>query len=368
MMTHRCLYIATLVGVLVFHALYPFWISWYLTVLVLLLMPFDLLISLPGMVSCYIALSAPNVVEQGDAATVVVTSLRERAYPLKCIKTRLRVSAEDLKTSLLCILGAESGARYEVEIDSTRSGITFFEIRRIWIVSLLGLFSAPATSCKRVGVLVLPLPLQPPNTVSLPRGTTLRPKPGGGFSEHHDLREYRPGDPVKSIHWKVSAKHDSLIIREPMIPPHHSRLVTVARWDDAAGCDLTLARLRWVCAYLLERDMAFYVRLFDEGPIDEIGSEEDLTEYLYNALSGNAKGATAAALPARFTWEFRVDGGGGGQAQEQEAPQEQPQDGSSPERPQGQPNGQPHEAAKPQPQAEVEADATERQQGGGRHG
>jgi hypothetical protein len=74
----------------------------------------------------------------------------------------------------------------------------------------------------------------------------------------------------------------------------------------------------------MERELAFYVRLFDDGPIGEIASEDDLTDYLYHALSGNVKEATAATLPARFTWEFRVDARGAGQPQEQ--PQERPQE------------------------------------------
>jgi len=46
--------------------------------------------------------------------------------------------------------------------------------------------------------------------------TVLKPKHGGGYAEEHELREYRPGDMVNSIHWKLSSKTDKVIVREPL--------------------------------------------------------------------------------------------------------------------------------------------------------
>jgi uncharacterized protein (DUF58 family) len=50
------------------------------------------------------------------------------------------------------------------------------------------------------------------NTLPPPGAHRLR-RPGGG-SELLDLREYQPGDPPKTIAWKVSAKRDKLITKE----------------------------------------------------------------------------------------------------------------------------------------------------------
>ena len=33
----------------------------------------------------------------------------------------------------------------------------------------------------------------------------------------HDIRLYRIGDPINSVHWKLSAKLDELVVREPLI-------------------------------------------------------------------------------------------------------------------------------------------------------
>ena len=142
----------------------------------------------------------------------------------------------------------------------------------------------------------------------LPRGNLLCPKPGGGFSEEHDLRPYRRGDSPKSVHWKLSAKRDSLIVREPMVYPPQSRLVQIARWNGSVERDLILGRLRWVSDWLIKRNTAHFVRLGSDGPFGEIIHAGDLTAYLLYALDAVGADKTApAALPARFTWIFKIN-------------------------------------------------------------
>ena len=39
-------------------------------------------------------------------------------------------------------------------------------------------------------------------------------QPGTDVSQIFDVREYRPGDRLQRIHWKLSAKSDGLLVRE----------------------------------------------------------------------------------------------------------------------------------------------------------
>ena len=67
----------------------------------------------------------------------------------------------------------------------------------------------------------MPIPETPEPMPTLPAGETagsaVKPKPGGGFSEDHDLRPYIEGDPMNLVHWKLSSKHDELIVRESLV-------------------------------------------------------------------------------------------------------------------------------------------------------
>ena len=308
MITNRLIYAFTLVAAILFYFLYPPWISWYLLVLLLLLIPLDLLISLPGMLSMGIMISAPDFIEKNADGVLVLTLIHSKSYPVKCVIAKLHVTGDDFSVMRRIRCGTEAEGRREVTIDTTQTGVTVFELKRIRSVSLIGLFSLPINAVCRTSVLVLPPPVKPANTIALQHGTHLKPKPGGGFSEEHDMREYHPGDPVRSIHWKISAKFDSIIIREPLAPPPHSRLVHIIKWDGATQRDLILGCLRWISDYLLKWQMPFYIKFNEKAVIAEIKQESDLTDFLLKVLDGKTTKTIAPEfLPSRFSWIYRVD-------------------------------------------------------------
>ena len=45
---------------------------------------------------------------------------------------------------------------------------------------------------------------------------------GNDLSEIYDIREYVPGDDIRSIHWKLSSKTENLILREASDPSHYN--------------------------------------------------------------------------------------------------------------------------------------------------
>ena len=311
MTINRLIYVLTLVASFIFYMLYPPWISWYLFVIVMMLLPADLFVSLPGMLTKGMLMSAPSVLEMGEDAVLKLTTTHKKSYPVRGIIAKLHVSGDDFSVVCRVRCPADKNGQREVTIDTTQSGITIFRLKRITTVSLLGLFSLPFSESEKVSVLVLPAPVKPANTIALQHGTHLRPKPGGGFSEEHDMRMYRQGDPVRSIHWKISAKFDSLVIREPLVPPPHSRLVHIKAWKNASERDLILGRLRWVSNYMLKKQLPFYVRYSEESMITEITEESDLVDFLLCILDDSAKkDIKNSQLPARFTWVFRIDAGG----------------------------------------------------------
>jgi uncharacterized protein (DUF58 family) len=85
----------------------------------------------------------------------------------------------------------------------------------------LGLFDVPLYFPNALAVKVLPrsvaLRSSPaPSMAGLPldRAGRHRMRRRGGGTELHELREYQPGDPFKSIAWKASAKAGQLRVRE----------------------------------------------------------------------------------------------------------------------------------------------------------
>ena len=276
--------------------------------MMLLLPLFDLAISLPGMLTKSAIISSPTVLEQNAEGFLTITVVHLRPFPIRCLELKLQIIQDEIDSKLTLYCSADPDERNEIPIDTTKTGLTIIELSRLTTVSLLGLFSMKIKTGSEAKILILPPPMMPSSTIELPRGVALQPKAGGGFSEEHDMRQYRSGDSIKSVHWKISAKYDELIVREPLVPPNHSRLVNILRWGNQPQRDLILGRLRYICEYLLEREMAFYVKYADKEVVAEVMNEEDLMAFLRNVLDAKGKERSCCTnLPARFAWTYQID-------------------------------------------------------------
>jgi hypothetical protein len=60
-------------------------------VLILMLVPLDLIMSLPGMLTRRIILAAPKVLDRGEKGTLVVTVLKTKPFPAKRIKAWVKI-------------------------------------------------------------------------------------------------------------------------------------------------------------------------------------------------------------------------------------------------------------------------------------
>lgn len=325
MLTRRLIYLITLISVISFYAYYPRWFSWYLLVLVLLLIPLDFILSIPGMLTRKLMFIAPRIMEKDAKGEIMVATVQNKPYPARSIKiiayAEKRKSAIEDELSAFVrtkkdksryTIGAQHDARCEINIDTSQIGVVSYSVKRKWAVSLLGLLSLPSPVNYETSILILPPPLKPPETLALPRGMVFHPKRGGGFAENHDLRPYLPGDPIKNIHWKVSAKYDSIIIREPLVPPPHSRLVSVAEWRTTKHRDIILGRLRWVADQLLKLEMPFYIRIGENGHAEEVQNHDDLENFLYRELCNlTTETRLNTGDPTQFAWIIKVDAAGG---------------------------------------------------------
>ena len=86
-------------------------------------------------------------------------------------------------------------------------------------------------------------PFEPVETIVYPRGVNvmvemsratigaprdegrMQNRKGNDPSEMFDIREYVPGDDIRSIHWKLSSKTDQLILRESSEPSHYNMVL-----------------------------------------------------------------------------------------------------------------------------------------------
>ena len=144
--------------------------------------------------------------------------------------------------------------RWYVKVDTDHAGAVYCRPERIRVYDYLRLFQIPMRGGPQTEILIRPMPVEPDRRPDLSRFLTksLRPKPGGGFSEEHEMRTYRPGDMLRDIHWKLSAKTDDLIVREAQEPVRSKVVLTLDLCGSQEELDHILGVFLWLSNWLLE--------------------------------------------------------------------------------------------------------------------
>lgn len=132
----------------------------------------------------------------------------------------------------------------------------------------LGLFSRIHQMLPGESVLVYPHPIEVPQAVEFVRtltGSQHRWRFGAADASVGDLRNYVPGDSPSRIHWRTSARRDTLIVTDPeSVRPQAVWLLV-----DLGGDPDLAERTAGIAAYLAER-------LWSSGPMGAIVAGEEL--------------------------------------------------------------------------------------------
>ena len=274
MPTKKCaLYLLLLAGAVLFYIAYYGWFAGFLLIMLLLLPLISLGLSLPGMRRVQVALSIPAFVTRGEEAVAVLTG-RGR-FTTGRIAATWRVTYLFTEAPEKTGRVGRLGAIHSLPLNTAHSGAVKVEVRRVQVYDLLGLFWLPGVCPPAATATVLPTPCPPEPTPELSallgQGQTLRPKPGGGFAEEHDLRDYRPGDPLRSIHWKLTSKMSAPIVREALIPEATHTPVTVELGEVP---EAALSVLCWLLHALLQEGVRFRL-CWQEGEVPREMTVED---------------------------------------------------------------------------------------------
>lgn len=170
-----------------------------------------------------------TMAEQDMPVTVVFEMQNKGLLPTGRVDVRvcIRNSLEKKgKTRWFALSGLEKGkSRHDIKVMLHGAGSHEVELIRLRIHSVLGVFSMTKKCLDFGSILILPqmypMLIEPGEATRNFLGDADafdEFRPGHDPGETFEIRAYRPKDKLQSIHWKLSAKTDDLMVREHSYP------------------------------------------------------------------------------------------------------------------------------------------------------
>ena len=239
MLKNRIIYVAVLLVLCLFRIAYTGYVAGMLLLMALVLPVFSWLLSLPGALYTQVLLTVPDQVIRGGEATLTLTLRQSRLFATGAVRGKLRT------TSVV------TGEVHKIRLKSVYDGFPLdtshccqyeCSLRGLRILDLMGLFPMP---------------------VKKAMGAQLVARPFSGGGNPYDLREYRTGDTLRSIHWKKSAALDKTVVRDTLEPVERIASIWID-WPEDADCrDLALDQLAWCLIYLNQNNAGLQLRWLD---------------------------------------------------------------------------------------------------------
>ena len=163
------------------------------------------------------------------AGAKLCAELTGRPLAAKYVLVELSIESamfERVETRSLVLPLRGRKAEYDIPLEPSLCGEVWVSCAKAQICDVLELYRMKCRPFSEVHSVIYPseypvtaIPSQTASGVSRAEGLTQNRR-GSDHTETFDIREYIPGDDVRTIHWKLSSKTDTLIVREPSDPSH----------------------------------------------------------------------------------------------------------------------------------------------------
>lgn len=301
MLKDRILYAAVFCAAVLFYIFFTGYLSFFTLAAAILFPVVSWIFTLLAVrkIRAELSLSRPSCVTGEEAALSVILENRS-AFPVNRVRIRFvcgnSFNGETRRETCFLPACARGGQKAEFAIRSRHCGKITVRFAQVRYYDFLGIFSVTQVPAQEVSLFSAPEPQPlslspvPAVSASAESETYSKVKPGDDPSEIFDLRPYRSGDRLRSIHWKLSSKMDELMVKEFSLPTDPSLLLLCELLSaDLDALDTVAETMVSLSRFLLENGINHSVEWYDSAKEAfrraGIKSDEDLPVMLNAFLS-----------------------------------------------------------------------------------
>lgn len=262
MLKQRLIYLAVLLGALMFYFCFWDYIAFAALVLVLVLPIVSGLLLLISGFWVRAQLDSPvSAAFRGHPASLRLAVENRGFLAVPSVRAFLTMknefSGESVREHFLFPVDSRNVTSLELNVCSEHCGVVHVTLEKLWLYDLLGIFRISRKSGSHAEIALLPEVFSiegEVGSVSSDGGESQSystRRRGDDHAQIFDMHSYREGDRFKDIHWKLSARLDELMVKEYSLPIANTVCIV---WDlagtlmDSAQVDV----LSGACASLSE--------------------------------------------------------------------------------------------------------------------
>lgn len=304
MIRNRLLCIIAILAVALFYIFFIDYFSYYLVYYVVGILLLSLVLFLPALFGVRQSLVLNAAFVKRKETFSFVWRFENRLYlpfigVMGEIHCRNMMTGEET-TQSMCTALIFRGAALTMPFTSAHCGMLELSVKKLRIYDILGLYTkkmarpAPAHILAAPDNMLLSEEIDLTNPMQAERKTASRTLSGG-----YDLREYRPGDALRNMHWKLSAKMDEMFVKEFSENRSGETYLLLEYSHDFDHMDALLAYAAAFAKQMIElRQIFFAVAVNAEGQAKEyrVETDNDFYDFLCTVLSCGLPQNAAQAL------------------------------------------------------------------------
>lgn len=268
MAIRRTIYFIILIATFLMYVFHTEYLSWMLFIVVVFVPMASCFMTLPFL-SRYEVKLRWNVDRVSEGEYPVLSIHTGQAYPIT--RMRVQVSMKNLHHNKrdLSYIKMRAGQKTipALRYQDGTYGVIRAKAEKARLLDFLGLFMLPISCGDPVEILILPpvipftggnLQLKALSQTEVHDLTAAKLR-GAGDREQKDVRDFREGDPLRDVHWKLSVRQDKLVVRE--FEPDGNQAVGI--WlepaEEPEGFRQSIGRLMGLTDFLQDQSQPYYM-------------------------------------------------------------------------------------------------------------